>query len=377
MPNPLAGSDGPPPPGLQQLAEALSRTGYPPMPDCVPERLRPLFSAFVQASFQQRPDLARLEERLPEALDVLEAARAGSVPGLDAQQVGTWILLTLENDYVSGTAAPQLRRLLDLLLDGAPPGALPPVVQRMALRQAFREGLWAEGLCASPPVSLGDQCFPWTFAGRWGFLADAKVAHRAFNPFSLAQHSADYVTDRLDRGWGDYAAPDALAQVRSPNGQVVIHRRDGRAWWNHHTNAEWRTPGWEAFRANIGLLAAQLDSLLAAPPWRPMVFHHTRLRDMEDAALESAAERLVGALRRRMPGHRPRLFLNCLTRSLPGARAWQPSADVVIHRRLLPAPDYDWFARHCYNGAAGFALERGIAQALRDAMLRWRAQEAG
>jgi hypothetical protein len=262
-----------------------------------------------------------------------------------------------------------LQALLDQLQDRAATDAgLRPVWQAVARRQQFRLGLQARRRGPLTVVSLGLHCLPWTLVNRWGFRnAPQYIALQ--NPFCLALHKANTVTQAIAQDFAHYAKPALMRETTTPQGQRIAMRQDGGAVWNHHRGPAWLDPDYAGLRHSLALRAAAFRDSCRQPG---LVF-------------------LMGDCRIGLPLKAPPAFLAPLRAALaeatgqPGSRlilTSQPRRGGAAGQQWLddttaliaapyPHPRYAWANDDEAESEAGLDFEQGYAEALLACLIRW------
>ena len=313
-------------------------------------RLRRLFHAEAHAAFQAllRQAILRLAE-LPEASPSHLA-----------------FLLRFSERACLEPAVQQ--QLLDQLRDRAQTDPeLRPIWQAVARRQVFRIRL--HGLRRGPMalVSLGLHCLPWTLVNRWGFREAAQF-ETLQNPFCLALHKADTVTQAIATGFAGYAAPASMRETTTPNGKRIAMRRDGGAVWNHHRGPAWLDEDYAGLRNSLALRAEAFRESCGA---QGLVFLMGDCRITDPAAPIPFLAPLRAALAEATGQPRCRLILTSQgRRGGEGGVAWRDEATALISAPY-PHPRYIWANDDQADSAEGLDFEQSYAEALLACLTRW------
>jgi hypothetical protein len=257
------------------------------------------------------------------------------------------------------------RALIEGLAQGVAAEGTATALGRIQARQAFREAVWAEGLRRVPLVPLGFNCVPWNMPARWGLRSGAD-AMRCFNPFALAAHHPDAVLDVLEQGWTTYAPPGRIRAMATPAGQRLMMRDDGKAIWSHHTGEAWAAGDFAALKLDLAIMAGRFQSVMNHPRHPHVVFLLGEIGTTPPEAMQQVAQRLLGALRRRL--RRAAAHLVVLQTPQVG-EALPPTPlgpGAVLLRVPQPAADYAWHLPATFDTPAGYAFEAACMTALRD-----------
>ena len=204
-------------------------------------------------------------------------------------------------------------------------------------------------------MSIGQNCLPYQFAGRWGFLAphaDATV----LTPFDLGGFMNDSSAEAIAT---DFAAFEDRANFDLANawggGKMFLHRPSGVGFF-HERGSHWVTPDRSRFHTRLALLLTNWQLAKRARK-KLFVFCYCGAGDLA-RLVRTAAEKLLGP-----DAHL--LVIDVLQQAHDC-----PSGPAITYRHLPYPRDYDWTSIYQQCSAAGVEFELAVTEAIGWALVK-------
>lgn len=204
-------------------------------------------------------------------------------------------------------------------------------------------------------ISVGDNCFPWMVANRWGLRANTsdKAEDSIFN---LGQCAPGTAAGLIAGRMGDLIDMRHLSVVRTPTSTPMPVHASGFQF-NHQQGAEWCDGDFRMLRDRY---TRKIENFQHSSGRNGRVYLHYAEKEGVDLNVLVAA---IEAMR----GGDMRYHIVIIDPKASGNPP-RPHPRVTYSSQALPYPDYVWFMPTQYDLDLGINFERGVCAVIRSAM---------